>query len=368
MGSLGHIEASINKINEEEDEAGIYALHLALAYTVPPVLKAAIDLSLLDIIAESSSLSGEFLSAAQVAAKLPTKNLEAGAMIDRMLRLLASYSLLRASSRPEQSGSGKVERVYGIAPAGKFFVKSQDNGSLASLLPLACHRATWEVGCGLKDMILEGGDIYQKVHGMSLFQYMNKDPTFNKIFNAAMADFTIITMKKILDTYKGFDGLTSLVDVGGGIGASLNMIVCKYPSIKGVNFDLPYVVKHAPTYPGIEQIGGDMFVSIPKGETIMIKCTLHNWNDQQCIAILKNCYNALPEKGKLIVMDFVLPMEANGSWADKHVAELDNIMLIQQGGQERTVKDLESLCKQSGFSHFEFICYAHTIGVMEYYK
>ncbi|GAB2271494.1 hypothetical protein Dimus_006333 [Dionaea muscipula] len=70
-----------------------------------------------------------------------------------------------------------------------------------------------------------------------------------------------------------------------------------------------------------------MFASVPKGKTTMIKCTLHNWNDEQCIVILKNCYNALPENDKLIVMDFVLPMEPDGSWADKH-----------RGGQERTAR------------------------------
>ncbi|GAB4844883.1 hypothetical protein Ancab_040111 [Ancistrocladus abbreviatus] len=364
MGSLENYATPIT--NNEEEEAGVYALHLALAYTVPPVLKAAIDLNLLDIIAEAGP--GEFLSAAEIAAKLPTKNPDAAAMINRMLRLLASYSLLQCSSREVEGGVEGVERVYGIAPAGKFFVKSQEEGSLASLMPLACHHATWEVGCGLKDMIIEGGDIYQKVHGMSLFQYMNRDPTFNKIFNSAMADFTIITMKKILEMYKGFEGLTPLVDVGGGTGQSLNMIVSKYPSIKAINFDLPYVVKHAPSYPGIEHIGGDMFVSVPKGETIMIKCTLHNWTDEQCLTILSNIHKALPESGKLIVMDFVLPMEPDGSYADKHVSELDNIMLIQQGGQERTVKDLESLCTNSGFLDFSFICFAHTIGVMECHK
>ncbi|GMH00267.1 hypothetical protein Nepgr_002106 [Nepenthes gracilis] len=361
MGSSENVAMPITINEDEEEMAGVYALHLSLVYTVPPVLKAAIDLNLLDIIAEAGH--GKFLSAAEIAAKLPTQNPDAASMIDRMLRLLASYSLLRCSSR--QTECGKAERLFGIAPAGKFFVKSQEDGSLASLIPLGCHHATWEVGCGLKDMIIEGGDIYQKVHKMSLFQYMNKDPTFNKIFNSAMADFTIITMKKILDNYKGFEGLTSLVDVGGGTGASLNMIVSKYPSIKGVNFDLPYVVKHAPDYPGIKHIGGDMFASVPKGENLMIKCTLHNWTDEQCLAILKNLHDALPEKGKLIVIDFVLPMEPDGSYADRHVSELDNIMLIQQGGQERTVKELEALCKISGFTDFKFICYAHTIGCME---
>ncbi|GAB4861370.1 hypothetical protein Ancab_036532 [Ancistrocladus abbreviatus] len=97
-------------------------------------------------------------------------------------------------------------------------------------------------------------------------------------------------------------------------------------------------------------------------------CTLHNWTDEQCLTILSNIYQALPENGKLIVMDFVLPMEPDGSYADKHVSELDNIMLIQQGGQERTVKDLEALCMKSGFLDFKFICFAQTTGVMECHK
>ncbi|KAL9267550.1 Caffeic acid 3-O-methyltransferase-like protein [Drosera capensis] len=140
----------------------------------------------------------ESLSTAQVAAKLPTKNTKAGSMIDRMLRLLASYSLLRSSSRVLE-GDGKVESDR-IAPAVKFFVQSQENGSLASLLPLVCSRTTWEAESSLKDMILEGGDIFEKIHGMPLFQFMNKEPAFDKIFNAAMADWSTMTMKKILNT------------------------------------------------------------------------------------------------------------------------------------------------------------------------
>ena len=101
-----------------------------------------------------------------------------------------------------------------------------------------------------KDAILGGGNLFQKVHGMSIFQYMKADPTLNNFFNKAMADLSGIHMKKILEKYEGFEGISLLVDVGGGIGASLNMIISKYPSIKGINFDLPQVIQHAPSYPG----------------------------------------------------------------------------------------------------------------------
>lgn len=90
-----------------------------------------------------------------------------------------------------------------------------------------------------------------KVHGMPIFEGIQSDPAWNHIFNEAMANICRIEMTKILEIYSGFEGISLLIDVGGGVGQSLNIIISKYPSIKGVNFDLPQVIKQAPPYPGI---------------------------------------------------------------------------------------------------------------------
>ena len=103
----------------------------------------------------------------------------------------------------------------------------------------------------MKDAVLEGGIPFNKAYGMTAFEYHGTDPRFNKVFNKGMADHSTITMKKILETYTGFESLKSLVDVGGGTGAVINMIVSKHPTIKGINFDLPHVIEDAPSYPGI---------------------------------------------------------------------------------------------------------------------
>ena len=66
-----------------------------------------------------------------------------------------------------------------------------------------------------------------------------------------MKDLNPLVMKKILEKYKGFEGLKLLVDVGGGDGTLLNMIISKYPTIKGVNFDLASVIEKSPSYPGM---------------------------------------------------------------------------------------------------------------------
>lgn len=65
-----------------------------------------------------------------------------------------------------------------------------------------------------------------------------------------MADICTTHMKRILETYTGFEGISTLVDVGGGTGHGLKMIISKYPSIKGINFDLPQVIENAPPFPG----------------------------------------------------------------------------------------------------------------------
>ena len=90
-----------------------------------------------------------------------------------------------------------------------------------------------------------------KAYGMTAFEYHGTDPRFNKVFKRGMADHSSITMKKLLETYKGFEGLTSVVDVGGGTGAVVNMIVSKYSSIKGIDFDLPHVIEDAPQFLGM---------------------------------------------------------------------------------------------------------------------
>lgn len=104
----------------------------------------------------------------------------------------------------------------------------------------------------LKDAILEGGIPFNKAHeGMHIFEYLEKNGELNQLFSEAMGKFTISGMAKILEVYDGFDGVKELVDVGGALGETLCTIISKYPCIKGINFDLPHVIKIAPQLPGI---------------------------------------------------------------------------------------------------------------------
>jgi hypothetical protein len=221
----------------------------------------------------------------------------------------------------------------------------------------------------LKDAVLEGGIPFNKAYGMNAFDYHGTDPRFNKIFNKGMSDHSTITMKKLLENYKGFEGLTSLVDVGGGTGAIVNTIISKYPSIKGINFDLPHVIEDAPSYPGVEHVGGDMFDSIPKADAIFMKWICHDWSDEHCLKFLKNCYDAVPENGKVIVAECILPEAPDTSLASKGVIHIDVIMLAHNpGGKERTEKEFRALAKGAGFQGFKVFNNAFNTYLMEFHK
>jgi len=43
-----------------------------------------------------------------------------------------------------------------------------------------------------------------------------------------MSEPSAMLMNKILDTYEGFKEVQELVDVGGGVGSTLNLIVSRY--------------------------------------------------------------------------------------------------------------------------------------------
>ena len=111
----------------------------------------------------------------------------------------------------------------------------------------------------MKDAILEGGIPFNRVYGINAFEYPSVDPRFNQVFNTAMLNHTTIVIKQTLESYKGFEQLRQLIDVGGGLGVTLNLITSRYPHIKGINFDLPHVIQHAPPYLGIILIHSLLF-------------------------------------------------------------------------------------------------------------
>ncbi|XP_058114642.1 caffeic acid 3-O-methyltransferase-like [Magnolia sinica] len=361
MDSISNHSNSPNTFEEDWK----FAMQLSNASVLPMAIKALILLDVFEIMSKCGP--GAHLSASEIASHLPTSNQHAAAAtLDRVLRLLASFSVLTCTSRSRADGC--VERVYGLASVCKLLVKNQGGASLATMTLLTQDRVILEMWHHLKDAVLEGELPFIKAHGKSSYEYVSTELKFGKLFNKAMWDHSTIVLTRILETYQGFEGVKELVDVGGGTGASLNLIISKYPHIKGINFDLPEVVATAPNYPGVEHVGGDMFASVPSAEAILVKWIFMDWTDERCIQILKNCYKALPDSGKVIIVENVLPEEIKNDVGVQGSFQLDVIETAWSKGKIRTVKEFEELAKIAGFAGFSLASFACNHGAMECYK
>ncbi|CAI8587147.1 unnamed protein product [Vicia faba] len=245
-----------------DEEAFLFAMELSFASSVPMVLKTALELGIIEIIAKSGP--NAYLSSSQIASQIPSiKNPDdAPSMLDRLLRLLVSYKILTCSIQ-HQSGDSNEERLYGLHPLAKYFVKSNNEdahgASMSSFFLMQHDIVLKDMWYHLTDSIKDGGLPFNNAFGMNVFEFHAINPRFNNLFNKGMSDSSSLIMMKILETYSGFEGLESVVDVGGGIGTVTYMIVSKYPNIKAINFDLPHVINEAPSYPGVEHVGGDIY-------------------------------------------------------------------------------------------------------------
>src|SRR5580704_18995 len=196
--------------------------------------------------------------------------------------------------------------------------------TLQKAVPCSMHAAALMLGekywedawAQLLHGIKTGEMPFLKAHGIPPFEYLEKHPEDLKIFGETMTSVSSTENPAIAAAHK-FSGIRTLVDVGGGNGSLLATILKANPKLKGVLFDLPSVSTRAKqdrhvTAKGIAERctleSGDFFEAVPKGgDAYIMKRTLHDWDDERCTKILANCCAAMSEKGKVLVVDSLIP-------------------------------------------------------------
>ena len=176
------------------------------------------------------------------------------------------------------------------------------------------------------------------------------------LFNEAMVSGTRLQIAALLAAYD-FSGIPTLMDVGGGLGELISAIVQKYPSMRGIVFDLPHceeaAVKNLAVSGGADRcrfIAGSFFEQVPAGaDAIIMKHIIHDWNNERCVQILRNCHHALKPGAKLLVVDRVVPARFEATPDHLAMALADLNMLRGPGGCERTEGEHRSLLAEGGF-------------------
>jgi len=209
---------------------------------------------------------------------------------------------------------------------------------------------------GMFDTIMSGKNAAELQGLANSFELMGKTLENVTKFNAAMVDLTRLVTPAILGSYD-FSGISRLMDVGGGAGELLGAIAQQNQKLCGTVFDLPRCAEAANTHlqaigvsDRVEFVAGDFFKSVPTiADAIILKSVIHDWNDARSISILRNCREALPGGGKLLLVERLMPEMPAVTDEDKAHALSDLNMLRGPGGLERTEEQYRKLLEQGGF-------------------
>lgn len=183
------------------------------------------------------------------------------------------------------------------------------------------------------------------------FHWFEENKKAADIFNQANSLKAKASYSALANHYD-FSNVKQIIDIGGGYGELIRNILINYPNIKGKVADLPSVIqkakinsKHSKSYKIIEFIACDFFKSIPAGNDIYIMANiLHDWSDDKCRLILKNCFRSMGIGSKLLIIEMVIPEKPGPS-----IAKLMDLEVFVMGrGKERTEIEFEDLIKVEG--------------------
>ena len=217
-------------------------------------------------------------------------------------------------------------------------------------------------------VVASGETGMQLAFGMPVFEYLTQHPQESADFNRTMIAFAAAELRAVAEAYD-FSGVHRIVDVGGGTGALLATVLGRYPLVSGVLFDRPDVIDEAQatlTEHGVtdrcEVVGGDFFEStLPSGDVYLMSHIVHDWDDDRCVAILRNCRKTIDPEGRLLLIEMVLP-----PGDEPHPAKIfDMYMLVLTGGMERTAEEYGELLHSGGFRLTRIVPTQSAVSVIE---
>ena len=200
-----------------------------------------------------------------------------------------------------------------------------------------------------------GETAFEKVYGQALFDYYASHPVAEASGSARMAARSLPVTQELVASELA-QGISRMVDVGGGTGTVVAALLEAHGDLRGVLYERPTVLGLAREYlaaHGVadrcEVVAGDFFVSVPDGgDLYLLKSVLHDWDDDRCVTILRNCRAAMHGASRLAIVEFVLPEQMTADPVLLPAALLDLIMLAYAGGRERTKTEFGGLLEQAG--------------------
>jgi hypothetical protein len=186
------------------------------------------------------------------------------------------------------------------------------------------------------EAIVEGG----------IFAYFAAHPDEAQVFNEAMVAKTIAFVFPVIAAYD-FKVFKTVADIGGGVGRLLSAVLDAAPGANGVLFELPQVIEQAKAFPHprMALVSGDFFRDeIPPCDAYILANVLHDWSDDEAVAILNKIKSTAPASAKFLIMETVLQEQGTNDL----MIDVDTEMLVLTTGRERTQIEWDEILEKGG--------------------
>ncbi len=334
--------------NEKSPNLNTVLMRLVLGNRISEVIFVAVQLDLAGLLKNQNRTDEEL---AEATSTNP-------AALYRILRVLVSVGLLEEI----------IPHHFGLTPMGQLLQKDAPGSVYNTILFSGSPRSRkiWE---NLLYSVQTGENANRHVFGVPTWEYYAQHSDEAPIFYNFMTELSNQVVAPLTANYN-FEGVKVVADVGGAQGNMLAAILKANPHLSGILFDLPHVTQEAQEHlkkEGVVErcqiLGGDMLTSWPfKADLYLISKVIHDWADEQSIAILKNCREAMTANSKVILVERILP-------EDKDTALLfylsDLQMLVGPGGQERSLKEYQQLFEAAGLKFTRAIPLNPTFSLIE---
>jgi ubiquinone/menaquinone biosynthesis C-methylase UbiE len=319
-------------------------IRLAFGFAVSQAMSVVADLKIADLLATGERRVDDLAR-------------EAGCDADalyRIMRLLAAEGVFRET----------VARCFELTELGAELRSDGPGGSsdFIRMLNSQPYLAFAQLGHSVRS----GLPAFDRVFGKSRFDWLADHPDEAALFQRAMIGLGQGANEAVANAYD-FGPFASVMDVGGGHGHLLEAILARHSHLSGVLFDLPSGLQVRKSdagsdLPRTEFVAGDFFSFVPAGADVYVmKKVIHDWNDKQAIAILRNCRDAVTPHGRVLVVETIIP-----PGNEPHPIKLiDANMLVVTGGVERTQAEYEALFEAAGLQLERVISTIQPISVLE---
>jgi hypothetical protein len=274
----------------------------------------------------------------------------------RILRLLASHQIFE-----EQADGRFAQTPYSECLEREAF------GSVRAMAIL-CGEEHYRSWGDIVQSLQTGAPAFDRIYKQSFYDHLITNSTLNTTFNDAMLNMAILGNLAVCNAYP-FTEHSTIVDMGGGHGQLLAAVLNQNTDTRGVLFDTAQTLQDAASFlatAGVEDRvtcqPGDFFVEAPKGgDYYLLARVLQNFNDNECITLLRNTRAAMNPGAKMLIIEMVIPA-GNGPFFGK-LSDVN--MLVMTHGRERTKTEYAALLSAAGLRFTQVISTESPVSIIE---